>query len=43
MQPNMALYQELESAGYEVYAVGCDAPKNIQSSIHAGYKAARYL
>ena len=43
MQPNMALYQELEAAGYEVHAVGCDAPKNIQSSIHAGYKVARYL
>ena len=43
MQPNMALYQELESAGYEVHAAGCDSPKNIQSSIHAGYKVARYL
>ena len=43
MQPNMTLCQELESAGYEVHAVGCDAPKNIQSSIHASYKVARYL
>ena len=43
MIPNTDLMEEIAAAGYTVYAAGCDAPKNIQSAIHAGYKVSRYL
>ena len=43
MVPNTALADELAAAGYEVHMAGCDAPCNIQTSIHAGYKVGRYL
>lgn len=43
MIPNTALLEEIQQAGFEAYAAGCDAPKTIQSSIHAGYKVSRYL
>jgi 2,4-dienoyl-CoA reductase-like NADH-dependent reductase (Old Yellow Enzyme family)/thioredoxin reductase len=43
MIPNTTLLDEIKAAGYEAYGVGCDAPSNIQSSIHAGYKVSRYL
>ena len=35
--------EKITAAGYTVYAAGCDAPKNIQSAIHEGYKVSRYL
>lgn len=38
---NAALVDELVAAGAEALAVGCDAPKNIQSAIRAGNIAAR--
>lgn len=41
MVPNTALVDELVQAGLDARAVGCDAPKNIQSAIHAGNVAAR--
>lgn len=43
MIPNTELMDEISAAGFTVYAAGCDAPKNIQSSIHDGYKVSRYL
>ncbi len=43
MLPNTELMEEIAAAGYTVYAAGCDAPYNMQKSIHAGYKVARYL
>ncbi len=43
MVADTALVDELVGAGFAAYAVGCDVPRNIQSSIHAGYKVARYL
>lgn len=43
MIPNTALLEEIQQAGFDVYAAGCDDPKTIQSSIHAGYKVSRYL
>lgn len=43
MIPNTALLEEIQAAGYEAYAAGCDAPSSLQTSIHAGYKAGRYL
>lgn len=43
MVPNTALADELAAAGYEVHMAGCDAPCNIQTSIHTGYKVGRYL
>lgn len=43
MQPSTELLDALTAAGYNAQPAGCDAPKNIQSAIHAGYKVARYL
>ncbi len=43
MVANTALAEELQAAGYEVLCAGCDAPSNIQSAIHAGHMAVRYL
>lgn len=43
MVPNTTLADELTAAGYEVHLAGCDAPCNIQTAIHAGYKVGRYL
>lgn len=43
MQPNTELLDELKAAGINAIAAGCDAPSNIQTAIHAGYKVARYL
>ena len=43
MIPNTELMDEIAAAGFTVYAAGCDAPSNIQTSIHAGYKVSRYL
>ena len=43
MIPNTDLMDEIAAAGFTVYAAGCDAPSNIQTSIHAGYKVSRYL
>ena len=43
MIPNTDLMEEIAAAGYTVYAAGCDAPYNMQRSIHAGYKVSRYL
>lgn len=43
MIPNTALLDEIKAAGYDTYAAGCDAPSNIQTSIHAGHMVARYL
>jgi hypothetical protein len=43
MIPNTALAQEIEAAGYTVVMAGCDIPSNIQTSVHAGHMAARYL
>ena len=43
MIPNTELMDEIAGAGFTVYAAGCDAPSNIQTSIHAGYKVSRYL
>lgn len=41
MAANTSLVDEIDAAGIEAHAVGCDAPKNIQSAIHAGNLAAR--
>lgn len=43
MIPNTALAEEIQAAGYEVVFAGCDAPSNIQTAIHAGHMASRYL
>lgn len=43
MVPNTALFEEIQAAGFDTYAAGCDAPKSIMTSIHAGYKVGRYL
>lgn len=43
MLPNTGLLEEIKAAGFDAYAAGCDEPKTIQSSIHAGYKVGRYL
>lgn len=43
MTANVALLEELQAAGFEAQAAGCDAPASIMTSIHAGYKVGRYL
>ena len=43
MVPDTTLVDELTATGIEVHAVGCDAPKNIQSAIHAGNIVARNI
>ncbi len=43
MLPNTSLADEIRAAGFETILAGCDAPFNIQKSIHAGHMAARYL
>ncbi|WP_139651896.1 oxidoreductase [Raoultibacter phocaeensis] len=43
MVGNTALIDDIAAAGIEVHAVGCDAPKNIQSAIHAGNIVARSI
>lgn len=43
MTPNTALLEQIQAAGFDAYAAGCDAPSNFQTAIHAGYKAGRYL
>ena len=43
MVANTALVDEIAAMGIEAHAVGCDAPKNIQSAIHAGNIAARSI
>ncbi len=41
--PNMQLADELANAGFDVHAVGCDHPLNIQTAIHAGNITARHI
>lgn len=43
MVGNTALVDDIAATGIEAYAVGCDAPKNIQSAIHAGNIVARSI
>ena len=43
MVPDTALAEEIKAAGFETICAGCDAPSNIQTAIHAGHMAARYL
>ena len=43
MVPNTALAEEIQAAGFDVVCAGCDAPSNIQTAIHAGHMASRYL
>ena len=43
MIPNTSLAEEIQAAGFEVICAGCDAPSNIQTAIHAGHMASRYL
>lgn len=43
MVPNTGLVDDVAAAGIDVRAVACDAPKNIQSAIHAGNIVARSI
>ena len=43
MVPDTALAEEIKAAGFEAICAGCDAPSNIQTAIHSGHMAARYL
>ena len=43
MIPDTALAEEIQAAGFETICAGCDAPSNIQTAIHAGHMAVRYL
>lgn len=43
MIPDTALAEEIKAAGFETICAGCDAPSNIQTAIHAGHMAVRYL
>ena len=43
MIPNTAFAEEIQAAGFDVVCAGCDAPSNIQTAIHAGHMASRYL
>ena len=43
MIPDTALAEEIRAAGFETVCAGCDAPSNIQTAIHAGHMAVRYL
>ena len=43
MIPNTSLAEEIQAAGFETVCAGCDVPSNIQTAIHAGHMAVRYL
>ena len=43
MIPDTALAEEIQAAGFDTICAGCDAPSNIQTAIHAGHMAVRYL